>query len=260
MSHPLRQPLLTGFIALFFASVLWLGAAQATEANEAAETSASADKPSGMQRLYADESDNAAAKDDATSSDKQADKANSAGRTGSRSKVVQKRLSGLIGSAHDFSQAGDQGRNLCLPCHTPHLVDAPEPALVSEKRPAEPLRPYRGLGLELDGWSMMCLGCHDGVSAADVFSEAHALTLSKQLGSARLPAHGLSSHPVGIAYPRGGNEDYAPAASVEAAGLPLPDGRIQCVTCHDAHNTHDHAGMLQISNDRSRLCLSCHQL
>jgi predicted CXXCH cytochrome family protein len=42
--------------------------------------------------------------------------------------------------------------------------------------------------------------------------------------------------------------------------IKLPDGRIQCTTCHDPHNTQRHAGMLVISNDRSRLCLACHRL
>jgi predicted CXXCH cytochrome family protein len=65
---------------------------------------------------------------------------------------------------------------------------------------------------------------------------------------------------VGIRYPQGSVEDYHPASAVRADGLPLPEGRIQCVTCHDPHNAGGHAGMLQISNERSRLCLSCHDL
>jgi predicted CXXCH cytochrome family protein len=168
-------------------------------------------------------------------------------------------VAGLIGSAHDFTQDGEQGRNLCLPCHTPHLVDAPAPQ-AGEERPVEPLRPYRDQRILLDGWTMMCLGCHDGVAATDVFSDAHALTFAPQAGRPQLRAGATSSHPVGIRYPRGSVEDYHPASAVLADGLPLPDGRIQCVTCHDPHNAGGHAGMLQISNERSRLCLSCHDL
>jgi predicted CXXCH cytochrome family protein len=40
----------------------------------------------------------------------------------------------------------------------------------------------------------------------------------------------------------------------------LPGGRIQCVTCHDPHNSGRHEGMLVKSNRRSRLCLSCHRI
>ena len=40
----------------------------------------------------------------------------------------------------------------------------------------------------------------------------------------------------------------------------LPDGRIQCISCHDPHNTGRHAGMLVKSDHRSNLCLTCHRL
>ena len=113
--------------------------------------------------------------------------------------------------------------------------------------------------MELDGWSLLCLGCHDGVTAPDVYSSGHAVRIAGNLGDARLGTRGLRSHPVGIEYPSG-RADYQPRAAVEAKGLLLPDGRIQCGTCHDAHNTHGHAGMLKISNRRSQMCLTCHRL
>ena len=166
-------------------------------------------------------------------------------------------LSGLTGSKHDFSE---DGRDLCATCHTPHLTAAPEPRLDRRVRIAQPLRPYHGIATELDGWSLLCLGCHDGTSAPDVYTSAHATTLASQFGNSRLGTTGLRSHPVGVKYPAPSVEGYHPLAAVEAAGLELPDGFIQCTTCHDAHNTHRHPGMLQSSNKRSRLCLTCHRL
>ena len=168
-------------------------------------------------------------------------------------------LSGLIGSKHDFTQRGQTGRNLCLPCHTPHLIAAPLPRLDRRAVTAQPLRPYQGLNVELSSWSLLCLGCHDGVTAPDVYSTAHATSIAGQLANSRLGARGLRSHPVGVKYPALA-DGYNPPAAVEAAGLTLPDGRIQCTTCHDAHNTNRHAGMLVISDERSRLCLTCHRL
>ena len=168
-------------------------------------------------------------------------------------------FSGLIGSKHDFTQAGRSDRNLCLPCHTPHLMGVPPPRLDRRAATTQPLRPYQGLGIELTGWSLLCLGCHDGVTAPDVYSSAHAVALTAQLANSRLGARGLRSHPVGVSYP-GTNEHFQPPAAVEAAGLLLPDGRIQCTTCHDAHNTQRHGKMLRITNERSRLCLSCHRV
>jgi predicted CXXCH cytochrome family protein len=168
-------------------------------------------------------------------------------------------VSGLIGSKHDFTQNGRLGRDLCLPCHTPHLASAPTPRFDRRPETTLPLRPYDAPGIELTGWSLLCLGCHDGVTAPDVYSSAHALIADDALGNSRLGTTGLRSHPVGIVYPANG-EGYHPRAAVEAAGLLLPDGRIQCTTCHDAHNTHRHSGMLKISNQQSRLCLTCHDL
>jgi predicted CXXCH cytochrome family protein len=167
-------------------------------------------------------------------------------------------ISGLIGSKHDFTHGGRSGRDLCLPCHTPHLVAATKPRLDQRPPTTQPLRPYQALDIELTGWSLLCLGCHDGVTAPDVYSSGHAITVADQLATSRLGTSRLKSHPVGIRYPQASDPDYHPATAVEAAGMPLPDGRIQCTTCHDAHNTHNYDGMLKISNRRSRVCLTCH--
>lgn len=168
-------------------------------------------------------------------------------------------ISGLIGSKHDFSEGGKSGRDLCLPCHTPHLAVPLPPRLDRRPTTTQPLRPYEGHGMELSGWSLLCLGCHDGVTAPDVYSSAHAVSVAGQLANSHLGLAGLRSHPVGVRYPVS-SEKYEPIAAVEAAGLMLPDGRIQCTSCHDAHNTHRHRGMLRMSNERSRLCLTCHRL
>ncbi|MBK9121087.1 MAG: hypothetical protein IPM18_16010 [Phycisphaerales bacterium] len=168
-------------------------------------------------------------------------------------------VSGLIGSKHDFSHGGRTGRDLCLPCHAPHLVSPPPPQLDARPTTTQPLRPYEGPGIVLNSWSMLCLGCHDGITAHDVYSGSHALATGDQLANSRLPATARTSHPIGITYPLAA-PGYRTRAEVEAAGLLLPDGRIQCTTCHDAHNTHRHPGMLKISNSRSRMCLACHNI
>ncbi len=168
-------------------------------------------------------------------------------------------VTGLIGSKHDFTHAGRVGRHLCLPCHTPHLVAAPLAAFDQRTATTQPLRPYQGINVELTGWSLLCLGCHDGVTAPDVYSTKHAIQVAGDLGNWRIGTPGLRSHPIGVRYPAPGGA-YNPAATVEAAGLPLTDGTIQCTTCHDAHNTARIPGFLRISNDRSQMCLTCHRL
>lgn len=167
-------------------------------------------------------------------------------------------MSGLLGSKHDFTRNGAGGRDLCTHCHTPHLTSGP-PALLSRRSDStQPLRPYRCGEIELTGWSLLCLGCHDGVAAPSVYSSAHAATIADQFTGSNLGTAGPRGHPVGVKYPLVG-EDYHTRAAVEAHGLALPDGRVQCTTCHDAHNTHRHPGMLRRANERSQVCLTCHR-
>ena len=175
-------------------------------------------------------------------------------------------LSGLIGGKHDFTGGGKIGRDLCLPCHTPHLRATPPPRWDRRAATTQPLRPFEGLDVELGGWSLLCLGCHDGVTAPDVYSSTHALSVVGDAGGLGIAGRGLRSHPVGVRYPPAGvrypvaPDKYNPIAVVEAAGLLVPDGRIECTTCHDAHNTRRQRAMLRVSNERSRLCLICHRI
>lgn len=168
-------------------------------------------------------------------------------------------ISGLVGSPHDFTTGGAEPRDLCLPCHTPHLTQARRPLLDQRPEAREPWRAYRSGSVELDNASLMCLSCHDGVIASDIYSRAHSLALAEQVGTSRLGSQALRSHPLGIEYPAG-RADYHPAEQVTSRGLPLPGGRIQCTTCHDPHNRGRHDGLLVISNRRSALCLACHRL
>jgi len=166
---------------------------------------------------------------------------------------------GLLGSAHDFGRGDDDPRDLCLPCHAPHLPGSPRAILEPEQRSGAILPTYDSAGIELDRASLLCMSCHDGVVATDVFTSAHATRLASQLGNERVGYGGLVGHPVGILYPAA-REKYNTLAAVEAAGIALPGGRIQCTSCHDPHNTGRHEGMLVFSDERSRLCLTCHRL
>jgi predicted CXXCH cytochrome family protein len=165
-----------------------------------------------------------------------------------------------VGSKHDFTGGGRVDRDLCLPCHTMHLSATQAPLRVQRPNTREPLRPWQTRGIELDAASLLCLSCHDGIAARDVFAGTHGANWADNRASPLAARPRLTGHPVGIPYPTA-RRDYEPAEYVGgAAGLKLPDGRIQCTTCHDPHNTHQHAGMLRIRNDGSRLCLSCHRL
>jgi len=134
----------------------------------------------------------------------------------SRDWAREQLLSGLIGGKHDFTQGRRSGRDLCLPCHTPHLAAPPPPQLDRRPTTTQPLRPFQGPGVVLTGWSLLCLGCHDGVTARDVYSSPHAVSVTGS--SLGLSSGGIAirSHPVGVSYPINA-ERYESAASVEAA-------------------------------------------
>ena len=174
---------------------------------------------------------------------------------------VDVRLSaGLIGSAHDFTQSPERAHDLCTPCHTPHLTGA-RPALL-DRRPETQnrLRSYEALGIDLDSASLLCLSCHDGVLARDVFTTAHATAFVRQLGASRLGVGGLTGHPIGVRYPVTTPTYRAPQIVTADGRVKLPDGRVQCISCHDPHNTERHESMLVRSNRGSRLCLTCHRI
>lgn len=168
--------------------------------------------------------------------------------------------SGLVGSPHDFTQSEPPASDLCLPCHVAHL--AGPPAQLAERQPAatQPLRPYQTLAAELDAASLLCLSCHDGVIASDVFTAAHATQFSSQLGTSGSRGRPLAGHPIGVKYPLSDPKYHPPAAVTSSGRVKLPLGRVQCTSCHDPHNTEDHDGMLVMSNQRSNLCLTCHRL
>ncbi len=186
--------------------------------------------------------------------------ATSATRLATVSEIQDLLARGLVGSAHDFRQEDGRPLDLCTPCHTPHIAAGRAPLL--DKRPQDlvSLRPYQALGVELDDSSLLCLSCHDGVMASDVFSFAHATHSPVPLGTSWIGTGSLSSHPVGVRYPLA-QDTYHPESAVTSDGrIKLPDGRVQCISCHDPHNTHRYRGMLVRSNDGSRLCLACHRL
>ncbi len=184
----------------------------------------------------------------------------SAADAGSAADSLQSFASGIVGSKHDFSDGGRIPRDLCTPCHTPHITAAQAPLLVRFAT-TQPVRAYDTRVAGLDAASLVCLSCHDGTVASDVYAGAHAMKWSDLSAGGVPPGRTrVINHPVGVRYPEG-RRDYHSQAAVERDGrVRLPEGRIQCTTCHDPHNSANHPGMLVMSNERSRLCLACHRL
>jgi predicted CXXCH cytochrome family protein len=202
--------------------------------------------------------------------------------------MVESYRSGVLGSAHDFSEQLGGPADVCRACHVPHInvlrpraaakpagvvpvVPSSDPSAVApqEEAAATPTltfemfrmpgqrRVFREDRYMPGPTSLMCLGCHDGTVATATIGSAHAMLAGVRQGFAVTDDFVWRDHPIGIEYPSDPQE-YRSRASVEAAGIPLPEGRIECISCHDPHNERGLDHLLVVSNKGSRLCLTCH--
>ncbi len=96
--------------------------------------------------------------------------------------------------------------------------------------------------------SQHCMACHDGSVGPGV-----GYVSSGGTGSAsRTP---VNSHPVGISYAAAAARqpgEYAPASSLPA-DVPLPNGMVECTTCHDGKAANPNRVV-----PRTGLCTACH--
>jgi predicted CXXCH cytochrome family protein len=172
---------------------------------------------------------------------------------------------GVAGSVHDFSGITGRVGDACSACHVPH-VQAVRPAeregnqailelfrVGGQREVFEPGRYMPG------ATSLICLSCHNGTIASSTVGTSHALFATGFATGDGERAFAFRDHPIGMEYPSGRN-DYRPLGAVLSDGrIRLPEGRVECISCHDPHN---HAGaekLLVMSNRRSALCLACHE-
>ena len=67
----------------------------------------------------------------------------------------------------------------------------------------------------------------------------------------------VNGHAISVPYPTL-DPGFEPSSRVVDAGLRLPGGRVECVTCHDVHAA-GLPGRVRVSLDNSHLCLTCHR-
>lgn len=146
------------------------------------------------------------------------------------------------------------GRAFCMECHD--RDDLTLRALVHSLAEAKAHRRFdeRDPGGSLDDSSVQCLTCHDGSISGD------AGTTSLGSGLWRHDTDvGRNSHPIGVDY----SEAYrdAPREYVEMGAIPpeivLPGGKVECVSCHNLYAQNEY--LLSVTNQGSRLCLTCHR-
>ncbi len=169
----------------------------------------------------------------------------------------------IVGSRHDLS-SGVGNNQVCVPCHAPHNAYPSNTVTMALWNLTETTQAFtmyttaRGNTGTPDGSSLLCLSCHDGVTAMDNYG-GRAGGGTVMTGSAVVGTDLSNDHPIGIEYPA---SDPAYLA-VPLNGLPLyNDGakdRVECSSCHDVHGTGLNM-FLRRSTDSSSLCLSCDNL
>lgn len=169
---------------------------------------------------------------------------------------------GIEGSKHDFTDKDWSGGDACGACHSPHRSAPPDAAPLWD--PDADLTRRFGITMgdrrEPGSGTLMCLRCHDGTLAPEAITGVAGDRFRNKHHPGLFGAsHGTSDHPVGVPYPQF-DKGFRPMASVLASGqVRLPDGKVECVSCHDPHNQAGEEKMLVRSNARSALCLTCHK-
>lgn len=191
--------------------------------------------------------------------------------------VRQSSAQSISDTRHNLSSSGpgtikaSTESRICIFCHAPHRTSGQPPLWNREDSRAAYLvydSPTLQAGTgQPTGTSRLCLSCHDGtIALGAVFSEPEEIQF--QGGTVFLPpGHTLletdlsDDHPVSFVY-----DDVLALADGELkmpsalpTSLPLDHlGRMQCSSCHDAHND-DYGDFLRQSPLFSQLCLGCHE-
>lgn len=148
------------------------------------------------------------------------------------------------------------GQAFCMNCHTEgdqrtaaamHWMAVPRAHAIAESESP-------GFGAP-DAASRRCLGCHDGVTAAESPFEASWNGNGGHFGDA------TRSHPIGVPYARAGKRRSGVplrAAALLPETIQLPNGLVSCISCHDLYGGTEK--LLAVPIEGSRLCFACHDL
>jgi len=146
-----------------------------------------------------------------------------------------------------------QGRQFCYECHKPDFMNEKSlsHALASTRAHGGTFTPMDGSGQTIDNSSIQCMTCHDG----SVSGDAGGTTVNMGIWRHQGPRH---SHPIGVDYMEAWNRkkrEFTPISMLPAE-IVLPDGKVECVSCHNLYSHNEH--LLALNNFGSKLCLSCH--
>ena len=210
-----------------------------------------------------------------------------------------------VGSKYPGAGTADELNRICIYCHAPHhAITANVDAAVFSRLNYYPLwnHPISNIasystytsGFQVPNYlqhqlnavvtlsqpgssSILCLSCHDGSMAINVYGynrwgEWSTRAVSYAQGSILIGGGGdlRNHHPIGFDYDAVAalDDEIYPSNTALLGGNPygllisdiLVNGRMECVTCHDVHNTKNSGPKFTYVLDyRSDFCLSCHR-
>ncbi|HEX9051008.1 MAG TPA: hypothetical protein VF841_10785 [Anaeromyxobacter sp.] len=188
-------------------------------------------------------------------------------------------------SSHDFTAAG--GGSSCAYCHMPHnspYTSTTAPGAPLWARNIDYTATYTVYASSVTGHqvpanppapgSRICLSCHDGTQAISTVFQASG-TGTKNAGTSAIGVMSATSpalvgtdlsndHPVSVSYTTANAAIFglADPATLATTAFSLPSGKVECVSCHNAHNAAGVASayptrqfMVAYSGD---FCVACH--
>lgn len=188
----------------------------------------------------------------------------------------------ITGSAHDFTTKNWSGGRICIACHVAHksdtsVTDAP---LWSHQNSTQTYTLYSSPTMNAgplsqpSGLSKLCMSCHDGTVAVDSFGGKAGTTM---ISAANNNGTTLADdHPIGFVYntalatadgalfdPSTKSITIGSGAQTKTgtiASLLLYNGKLECSSCHDVHNTFTvgTANLVKLPEAGSQICLACH--
>ncbi len=184
----------------------------------------------------------------------------------------------VAGTPHDLSGRGaTAGNEICTYCHTPTSPGAQGAALWAGHGPSGDnfaLFGIRVAEMPVDGSfmspprgvTMVCLSCHDGVTAWDsLFANPKITTAAARRAASAIVGGVSGDHPVSVDYPPPYDPSMHVGAGQQAGDLPLFSAfggngglnRVECASCHNPHSGR-YGKFLRAGTAKSGLCRNCH--
>jgi len=154
------------------------------------------------------------------------------------------------GTEPGLLRGAKRGKEMCLSCHNTEFFNSMKDEGRSIQQSGHSNATVALINIELDPFSLQCLGCHGSQVGANGVSVGRNGILRHASGSA--------NHPIGRLYRKAFQSGGFHPENKLSKKIVLPDGKVGCVSCHQAYKK-DH-GQLVIPNRGSALCFQCHNL